>query len=304
MHRVSIIICTYNSSETIERLLASIDSQEGLGIEFELEKIIVDDCSTDMTPEILRSKGIFFYSTYKNTGGPNTGRNIGLSKATGDSITIADHDDYWHPDRIIKMLPLLNIAPIATSGFKAVDLTQNKVMLRVNQSSTGNDYNVYSKNETFLSKLTKRRDSQNTYLGSILFKSHLKENLFETVYGMVDFDWVLHLFYNQSSVEYCGALYTRYIGKQNLSLSEAYRINDFSHSLNAIESYAKEFPSAVNLSKKKIHGTMARYYYMCANMQKARYYLRKSNFNVKTILYYITSFAGSKWVNRNFPVFK
>ena len=59
---------------------------------------------------------------------------------------------------------------------------------------------------------------------------------------MIDFDWILRLFYNQSSVEICRSLYQRKVEKDNLSLNEQYRLNDYHHSLTSILLYKQEYP--------------------------------------------------------------
>ena len=79
MIRFSVIMTTYNGSATIGAALDSILNQEGRGTHFELEVFVVDDHSTDNTLEVLASyKDIQVLQTKANTGGPNTGRNIGL----------------------------------------------------------------------------------------------------------------------------------------------------------------------------------------------------------------------------------
>ena len=57
------------------------------------------------------------------------------------------------------------------------------------------------------------------------------------------------------------------------------------------------------LSKKKINGALARYYYLIGNMYLARKYFLKSTIEIKTILYVITTFVGSKLVRKYFNIF-
>ena len=54
MDKVSVILTTYNSEKTVETTVNSIRSQEGEGYDFEIELIVVDDCSTDSTTQILK----------------------------------------------------------------------------------------------------------------------------------------------------------------------------------------------------------------------------------------------------------
>ena|GEM_PF-6930242 len=98
---VSVIIPTYNATATIERALASVADQT-----FELrqiEVIIVDDASTDGTPELLerlcrRYPFCTFECLRKYSRGGGKPRNIALSRARGDYIMFLDADDEYEPD--------------------------------------------------------------------------------------------------------------------------------------------------------------------------------------------------------------
>jgi glycosyltransferase involved in cell wall biosynthesis len=301
MKIVSVILTTYNGENVIVNTIKSILQQDGLDELFGLELIVVDDCSSDRTVEIAKSLGATIFNTEKNTGGPNTGRNIGLRHASGDYICIVDQDDVWSDARIKSVLPYLEKVPIVTSGYTLIDRSTNKKIERVNKSGLESIY--YRKNDTFMSKLTKSHSGQNTYLGSIIYSSALKEILFEELFGVVDYDWVLRLFHEKESIEVPGSLYTRYVDGQNLSLDEDYRKMDFYYSLFFIENYSNLYPKEVKKAYLRIHGSRARYYYLKGDMKKARFYFLRAECGIKTILYLITSFAGSKWVKRKFNVF-
>ena len=51
---VSVIIPTRNRAPLLARALDSVFSQEGLGDQFDLEAIVVDDGSTDATTAVVR----------------------------------------------------------------------------------------------------------------------------------------------------------------------------------------------------------------------------------------------------------
>ncbi|NEN22720.1 glycosyltransferase family 2 protein [Cryomorpha ignava] len=298
---ISVIVATYNSEKSIERLLNSILNQSGIGNDFDIELIVVDDCSTDKTTEIVRKYNANLLSTNKNSGGPNTGRNIGLKKASGDYICIADHDDEWKENKILLQLPYLETVPIVTCGYTIHDIERSKNIDKVNTSIEGFQY--FGRNETFLQKLTKSLTGQITYLGGIIYKKELKDILFEENFGMVDYDWLLRLLHLKDSIEVCESLYDRHVSKVNLSLNENYRIKDFYFSLMFIEQYLPLYPKEVKISYKKIHGSRARYYYLINNMKLARFYFLRSHIDLKTIAYYITSFWGSKYVIKKYNVF-
>ena len=303
MKKVSIILTTYNSENQLQEVLDSINNQEGRGELFEIELLVVDDCSKDDTKSILLNNNIDFQLTNQNTGGPNIGRNLALKKCTGGYICIADHDDIWFPNRIKKLLEICHLAPIVTSGYMLSDDSSLKQVSRVSKAKDSNGYLVYEENETFLKKLAKSKSGQQTYLGSILFHCSLKHILFEEEIGMIDFDWVLKLFHNKISVEVCSALYLRRVEGNNLSLNEQYRLNDYYYSLKTISVYKHEYSSEVKCAEKRINGSMGRYYYLIGNMKLARKYLLKSTIEIKTILFLITTFVGSIFVKRYFKIF-
>jgi len=111
------------------------------------------------------------------------------------------------------------------------------------------------------------------------------------------------LLHQRSSIEICTPLYIRHVDGKNLSLSEAYRMKDYEYSLTVINEYEHSYPREVQLAKKRIHGTMGRYYYLMGNMKKSRTFLLKSGINIKNLLYYLTTFWGSRFVKKHFKVF-
>lgn len=301
--RISVILTTYNAEKTIRRTLNSVFAQNGLNRDFELELIVIDDCSTDQTPDILRKSGINFYQTPANSGGPNKGRNIGLEKATGDFICIMDHDDEWLPDRIITLLSASHLAPVVSSGHIVVFGESNKKVDRHNIDSDGSGMIFYEKNETFLKTLSRSSGGQCSYIGSVLFNSSLKYLRFEEYFGKMDYDWGLKLFEGNCSVEICRALYYRYVEDSNLSLNLEYRDLDFYFSLMTLENYSDMYPQQVRKGYKRLHGTRARYFYLTGNMKKARFFFVRAGWNIKNILYYLTTFAGSRLVKKHFTIF-
>ena len=303
MKKISVIITTYNSEATIQRVINSVKNQKGAGDHFELEIIVVDDCSSDNTVNIVKANGIEPLVNEKNSGGPNKGRNIGLRRATGDYICIADHDDEWSPEKIITLLPYTDKALIITSGYTIHDTKTGKKTLKINQAPDGKPYLLFTENESFVNLLLRNGKGKNTYLGSIFYSARLRHIFFEEEYGMSDFDWVLHLFHNRSSLEVCASLYTRYVDTTNLSLNESYRLKDYNFSVHFIEKYRKEYPLEVKKSLEKLNGTLARYYYLMDQMPKARKYFMKSGLTLKTVLYLLTSFAGSGLVKKKFNIF-
>lgn len=89
--RVSVLITTYNGASTVGQSISSILSQEMC--DFEL--IVVDDCSTDDTPELLRSIADPRVRILQNIQrlGIADARNRGLAECRASYIAMLDHDD-------------------------------------------------------------------------------------------------------------------------------------------------------------------------------------------------------------------
>ena len=94
---VSVILPTFNGELFIADTLQSVLDQTYKNLEI----IIVDDCSTDKTVEIIKTfndERIKLYVNEKNLGiGENS--NTALSLATGEFIMMQDHDDISSPSR-------------------------------------------------------------------------------------------------------------------------------------------------------------------------------------------------------------
>lgn len=98
--KVSIIMPSYNSSSTIVESVKSVLAQTYCNWEL----IIVDDCSTDDTYELIQSflsdKRITCYRLERNSGAPSSPRNLGIDKSNGDVICFLDSDDIWYPEKL------------------------------------------------------------------------------------------------------------------------------------------------------------------------------------------------------------
>ena len=298
----SVILTSYNSGTSIIDTIQSIQDQKGLGVEFDMELIIVDDCSTDTTTQIYQEHQWKYFSTPSNSGGPNTGRNIGLRNSKGDWVIIADHDDIWHNNRLQIINQYTGHADIITSGYIVQNmLSQQSLEIR---QKTQDSYCIYKENETFYKLISKDKiNKQLTYLGSIAFKRKTMNYFFEEKYGMVDFDWISELFRENSSIYINECLYTRIQDGKNLSRNERYRRLDYEVSINYLSNLPKSLEPLIEKGIQGVNGTMGRYYYSEGKMKQARKYLLKAKPSFKTIIYYLTTFIGSNFINKSFKVF-
>ena len=97
--KVSIVIPCYNAEPFLERAIRSALEQRFPAGEFEV--IVVDDGSTDHTPDIAQmyEDRIIFVRHGENRGLP-AARNTGIKKARGRYVLHLDSDDYLHNDLV------------------------------------------------------------------------------------------------------------------------------------------------------------------------------------------------------------
>ena len=95
---VSIIMPSYNAEAYIVDTIKSIQAQTYK----EWELIIVDDCSSDRTEQVVKNIGdsrIYLYKNNKNSGAA-VSRNLALKMAKGKWIAFLDCDDLWYPEKL------------------------------------------------------------------------------------------------------------------------------------------------------------------------------------------------------------
>jgi len=99
---VTAIIDTFNHEAFIERALTSVLTQ-GLS-ERELEILVVDDGSTDRTPEILQQFSNRVRVVRKQNGGQASAFNIAIPLARGEIVAFLDGDDWWSERKLIRVI--------------------------------------------------------------------------------------------------------------------------------------------------------------------------------------------------------
>lgn len=97
MPKVSVIVPVYNSEQELRDCLDSLVEQT----EKDIEIIVIDDASTDNSPEIeaeyqKKYPNVKVYRNERNLGQSET-RNRGIELAEGDYIAFLDSDDYVNP---------------------------------------------------------------------------------------------------------------------------------------------------------------------------------------------------------------
>lgn len=99
---VSVIMPSWNTGKFIAESIESVIKQTYTNWEL----LIVDDCSTDNTDEVVASfddERIRYFKNEKNCGAAIT-RNRAISEARGEWIAFLDSDDLWKPTKLEEQL--------------------------------------------------------------------------------------------------------------------------------------------------------------------------------------------------------
>lgn len=105
---VSIIVPAYNTEKYISDMIESVLQQTYTYFEL----IIVDDASTDRTAQIVQSfrdKRIKLIRHTSNKG-PGAARNTAIEAASGKWMAVLDADDQWQPNRLERLVGVLQEA--------------------------------------------------------------------------------------------------------------------------------------------------------------------------------------------------
>ena len=149
---VSVIMPSFNTAKYIAETIDSVLAQTYQNWEL----IIVDDCSTDNTDEVvgkyLTDTRIKYLKNEQNSGAAAS-RNKALREAKGKWIAFLDSDDFWEPEKLQKQI-----------GF----------MEETGHKFTYTDYKLINENGDYLpyvitapKKITKRKLYNYCYVGII-----------------------------------------------------------------------------------------------------------------------------------------
>jgi glycosyltransferase involved in cell wall biosynthesis len=103
---VSVVIPTYNRQDMVQRAIQTALDQTYPPHEV----IVVDDCSTDATREVVTNYGDPRVKLVARTtnGGGSAARNDGIDAATGDYVALLDSDDVWQPEKLARQVAHLD----------------------------------------------------------------------------------------------------------------------------------------------------------------------------------------------------
>lgn len=218
---VSVITPTYNCGKFIVETIESVLKQSYESWEL----IIVDDCSTDATKEVVekyqRQDGRIKYYCLKKNSGAAIARTKAMELARGQYIAFLDSDDLWMSDKLKKQIEFMqknNYAFTSTSYqhmsedgtmlkkvLKAVDKTDyNRLLLDCPVGNSTVMYDVSKMGKFQVPNIRKRNDDalwlamlkteQYIYgLPEVLMKYRIRNNsISSNKWSLVKYTWQLY----------------------------------------------------------------------------------------------------------------
>lgn len=128
---VSIIMPSFNTDSYIKETIQSVLDQTYT----KWELIIVDDCSTDTTDEVvneIHDERIRYLKNDKNSGAA-VSRNKALREAKGKWVAFLDSDDLWMPEKLEKQIKFMkeNSYSFSYTNYVEIDVEGNKTGVHV-----------------------------------------------------------------------------------------------------------------------------------------------------------------------------
>lgn len=234
---VSIITPCYNASSYISFTIESALKQTYPNWEL----IIVDDCSTDNSSDIIKQfisgdTRIKYFKTDNPSGSPVLPRNIGIEKATGRYIAFLDSDDIWLPTKLEEQLKLFkdDKTAVAFSNYE-----------KMNEAGDRNQRIIIAPKETNYHNL-------------------LKGNVIGNLTGIYDTEKVGKVYCqdirHEDYVLWLSILKKGYLAKNTNTVTALYRVRENSVSSNKLKILSWQWNILRNV--EKISLPKAIYYYI------------------------------------------
>ena len=169
---VSIIMPSWNTGKFIAESIKSVIDQTYTNWEL----IIVDDCSTDNTDEVVNSfndNRIKYFHNEKNSGAALT-RNKALREARGEWIAFLDSDDLWMPKKLEHQINFMkkNRCNLSYTEYEKIDEDSKPLNIYVSGPEKVNKNKMY--NYDYIGQLTMMYSAK--YFGMIQIKDIKKNN--------------------------------------------------------------------------------------------------------------------------------
>ncbi len=132
---VSTVVTSYNKAPYLAEAIDSALAQDYPHQEI----LVIDDGSTDHTPEVAGAyKDRIRYIRQENRG-PSGAKNRGILEARGEFIAFLDGDDRWRPGKLVKQLECFHNNPAVSLVYADRAVFRGGVILRPSLRSEGQE---------------------------------------------------------------------------------------------------------------------------------------------------------------------
>lgn len=128
---VTVVVDTYNQEKYIEQAVVSAIEQDFPASEYEI--VVVDDGSTDRTPDIVRKFAPRVRLLSKRNGGQASAFNAAFPELRGEIIGFLDGDDWWAREKLSTVAAALAERPEASAvghGYYEVDEREGEIKVQ------------------------------------------------------------------------------------------------------------------------------------------------------------------------------
>ncbi len=282
--KISVIVPVYNTEKYLERCLDSIINQSYKNIEI----IIVNDCSTDRSEEIIKNylgknENMHYIKNNKNSGA-GYARNVGIKRASGDLLSFVDSDDWLSIDYYKHMIECMtrDNTDIVVSG-----ITNQAYDKFPETRYHYQEDNIIS--STFALKLLCRTNYNSYYITPIVNNKLYKKELIMNSIAFNDssyfedniFTFILLMQNNRISIS-SDSMYYYFDRTGSITRSFSFKhIDDFFLAFNFIKSYLIETNEWVNqinnftsFFKRTISSLFDSLFCACQDHARQRQYIR------------------------------
>jgi glycosyltransferase involved in cell wall biosynthesis len=175
---LSIVIPCYNEKRTIVPLLERVLAAH-LPQDVDREVIVVDDCSTDGTPDTLKSVGDRRVSVFRHEKNMGKGAALrtGFAHTTGDVVVVQDADLEYNPDEYGKLLkPILDGRADVVYGSRFMTTDERRILYYFHY--VGNRLLTFASNVFTNMNLSDMETCYKMFKSDVLEKITVQENRF------------------------------------------------------------------------------------------------------------------------------
>lgn len=143
---ISIIMSCYNAEKTVARAIQSVLNQTYQDFEI----VIVDDCSTDNSVQVIESINDSRIRLFKHevNKGAGLARRTAIANMTGEWMTFLDSDDYYKPDCLETLIANSDGVDIVAPGYIAVEGDSNFAIIPDRVIQSGGEKFKHNKQDT------------------------------------------------------------------------------------------------------------------------------------------------------------